>query len=194
MLGKVFAVLVLSAFIFGGAFGNMDAVSQAAFDGAGEAVTLTISLLGVMCLWSGIIRVLDKAGVTQALSKLIEPFLRFLYPKAYKNKSAAISDIAADYSANLLGLGNAALPLGMRAVCSLGKNGLPAPDTANDEMLLFSVLNTTPLQIMPTTLIAMRNAHGSSAPFEVLLPIWICSIATFASGILICKTLAKFCK
>ncbi|MGN1121535.1 MAG: spore maturation protein A, partial [Eubacteriales bacterium] len=128
MLGKVFAILVLSAFLCGGVTGNMAAVCRAALDGANEAVTLSLSLLGIMCLWSGVIRALDKAGLTKLLSKAVAPLLRLIYPTAYR-LGTAVEDIAADYSANLLGLGNAALPIGMRAMCSLKKNGLPAPDT-----------------------------------------------------------------
>ena len=191
MLGKVFAVLVLGAFICGGVSGNMAAVCEAAMNGASEAVTLSISLLGVMCLWSGVIRTLDHAGLTKLLSKAVAPILRLIYPKAYRTGNG-IHDIAADYSANLLGLGNAALPIGMRAMCALKKNGLPAPDTANDDMVMFAVLNTTPLQLMPTTLIALRTAHGSANPFEIILPIWICSVATTVFGVILCKMLAAF--
>lgn len=193
MLGKVFAVLVLSSFLCAGVSGNMAEVCGAAISGANEAVTLSISLLGVMCLWSGVIRTLDRAGLTKLLTRAIAPFLRLLYPKAYR-AGTAVDDIAADYSANLLGLGNAALPIGMRAMRSLKQQGLPAPDTANDDMVMFAVLNTTPLQLMPTTLIALRSSHGSGNPFEILMPIWICSVATTVFGAVLCKTMAKFCK
>ena len=190
MLGKVFAVLVISSFLFAGFSGNMAEVCTAAIDGANEAVTLSISLLGVMCLWSGVIRTLDKAGLTRILSKAASGLLKLIYPKVYKN-TEAINNIAADYSANLLGLGNAALPIGIRAMNSLKKNGLPQPDTANDDMIMFAVLNTAPFQLMPTTLIALRSTYGSANPFEIILPIWICSAGTTVFGVILCKTFAK---
>ena len=190
MLGKVFAVLVISSFLFAGFSGNMAEVCTAAIDGANEAVTLSISLLGVMCLWSGVIRTLDKAGLTRILSKAASGLLKLIYPKVYKN-TEAINNIAADYSANLLGLGNAALPIGIRAMNSLKKNGLPQPDTANDDMIMFAVLNTAPFQLMPTTLIALRSTYGSANPFEIILPIWICSAGTTVFGVILCKMFAK---
>lgn len=190
MLGKVFAVLVISSFLFAGFSGNMAEVCTAAIDGANEAVTLSISLLGVMCLWSGVIRTLDKAGLTRVLSKAASGLLKLIYPKVYKN-TEAINNIAADYSANLLGLGNAALPIGIRAMNSLKKNGLPQPDTANDDMIMFAVLNTAPFQLMSTTLIALRSTYGSANPFEIILPIWICSAGTTVFGVILCKTFAK---
>lgn len=190
MLGKVFAVLVISSFLFAGFSGNMAEVCTAAIDGANEAVTLSISLLGVMCLWSGVIRTLDKAGLTRVLSKAASGLLKLIYPKVYKN-TEAINNIAADYSANLLGLGNAALPIGIRAMNSLKKNVLPQPDTANDDMIMFAVLNTAPFQLMPTTLIALRSTYGSANPFEIILPIWICSAGTTVFGVILCKTFAK---
>ena len=193
MLGKIFAVLTLTAFICAGVNGSMEEVCRAALDGAGEAVTLSISLLGVMCLWSGIIRTLDKAGLTRALTKLMSPLLSLVYSKK-AGHSAAMNDIAADYSANFLGLGNAALPIGIRAMNALKNLGLPSPDTANDDMVMFAVAATVPFQLIPTTLGALRAAHGSASPFEILLPVWLCMTATVVFSVIICKVLAKFFK
>ena len=190
MLGKIFAVLVLASVICAGATGCMTEVCAAALEGAGEAVSLSISLLGVMCLWSGVIRTLDKAGATRVLTKLLLPLLSFIYsPKV--RQGAAFGAIAADYSANFLGLGNAALPLGLRAMDALKKLGLPAPDTASDDMVMFAVASTVPFQLIPTTLGAMRAAHGSASPFEILIPVWICMTATIVFSVFVCKLLAK---
>ena len=154
MLGKVFAILVILSLISGGFTGNMENVCNAAINGAAEAVNLSISMLGVMCLWSGVVRALDKAGITNMLAKIISPVLRLLYPGAYK-KNISTDYIAANYSANMLGLGNAALPIGISAMKELKKEGLPSISTANDDMVMFAVLNTTPIQVIPTTLIAL---------------------------------------
>ncbi len=186
MIGIVFAVLVISSFMCAGICGNMAEVGNAVISGAEDAVKLSFSMLGVMCLWNGVIRVLDKAGFTKILAKIIAPILRIIYPSAYKN-GCAINEISADYSANLLGLGNAALPLGIRAMNGLKKQGLPCKDTANDDMIVFSVLNTAPIQLIPATLIAMRTAHGSTDSSAIIAPVWICSVLITAFGVILCK-------
>lgn len=193
MLGKIFAFLVIASIIFGGINGKMDDVCAGALSGVNEAVNLSISLAGVMCLWSGIIRILDKAGFTRLLAKVFSPLLRIIYPKAYK-MGIATDEIAADYSANFLGLGNAALPIGIKAMNKLKDEGLYRKDTANDDMVMFAVLNTTPLQLVPATLIALRQAHNSLNPYGIILPIWICSVATTIFGVIICKAFARFFK
>ena len=193
MLGKVFGILVISSFITAGVTGRMEEVCNAILAGADEAVNLSISLLGIMCLWSGVIRVLDKAGLTKILAKIIGPVLKLIYPSSYTNK-AAMDSVAADYSANFLGLGNAALPIGIKAMKELKKTGLSDPFTANNDMVLFATLNTTPLQLIPTTLIALRSTHLSSNPFEIIAPIWICSILTTVFGVILCKLLSKIFK
>ncbi len=190
MLGKIFAVLVSISFVFAILAGRMEQVCSAAIMGAQDAVTLCFSMLGMMCLWNGIIRVLDKAGFTSALTKLVRPLLRLIYPDAYK-KGRGIDEIAANFAANLLGLGNAALPLGLRAMEKLSEDG---GDVATDDMVTFSVLNTVPLQLMPTTLIALRAATGSARPYEIILPVWICSLLTIFFGALICKLFALVCR
>lgn len=189
MLGKIFGVLTFSSFVFGALTGRMQQICDCVFDGANEAVELSVSLLGMMCLWNGIVRVLDKAGFTKWLSKLVSPLLRFMYPTAYK---AGKSDlIAADIAANILGLGNAALPIGISAMKALSECGLPNEHTASDDMIMFAVHNTAPFQLMPTTLIAMRIAAGSRDPYGIILPIWIVSCATITFGIFLCKALAR---
>ncbi len=193
MLGIIFSVLVVTAFVSAGASGNMSEVSAVLIEGANEAVNLSVSMLGVMCLWSGIIRVFDKAGITKLITRMISPLIRFIYPKTYKNRNA-VNDIAADFSANLLGLGNAALPLGIKAMNKMRNDGLIKPDTANDEMIMFAVINTAPFQLIPATLIALRNAHSSNNPSEIMLPIWICSLLTTAFAVIICKILSRLTK
>jgi len=190
MLGAIFSILVIASFFCGMITGRMELVCQAVIKGAGDAVNLSIALLGMMCLWSGVIRTLNAAGFTRKLAKLISPLLRILYPKSFQAKNG-IDDVAADISANLLGLGNAALPIGMRAMKGLKLTGLPRPETANDDMITFAVLNTVPFQLMPTTLITMRTVAGSQNAFEIILPIWICSVFTILFGTMVCKGLAK---
>lgn len=185
MLGKVFGALVCAAFLFAGVGGRMNEIGTAGLSGAAEAVTVTLSLCGLMCLWSGVMRVWDKVGVTKALTRLFMPLLKRMYSRRVSEES--LQAIAANYSANLLGLGNAAIPLGLRAMESLKKSTDPDQNSASGDMVMFAALNTAPLQLFPTTLAALRTSHGSVSPFEILLPIWLCIGATFLFGTLLCK-------
>ena len=189
MLGRIFAVIVTFSFIYGAVNGTMGAVSDAALSSSAEAVKLSMSLLGSMCLWSGTARVLDKGGFTKILGKAVNPILKMLYPESSKRNSG-INECAANLCANVLGLGSAALPTGIEAMKKLSCDG-SGGYCANDEAVLFSVLATTPFQLMPNTLAAMRASCGSDAPYEILLPVWICQILTTVFAIAACKILAK---
>lgn len=190
MLGKIFGVLVISSFLFGITGGHMQEVGAAVGDGALQAVELSVSLLGSMCLWSGVARVLDAGGFTKVLQKLVSPLLRIIYPDSYK-KNNGISECSANISANFLGLGNAALPLGISTMKRFSENSTAGKEKASDDMVMFAVLATTPFQLLPTTLAVMREAAGSAAPYEILLPVWICEIVTTVFAVAICKLLAK---
>lgn len=190
MIGKIFGVLTVSSFIFAIIFGNMKELSLAVGSGCAEAVKLSLSLLGAMCLWSGVASVLDKAGFTGSLKKLVSPLLRVIYPESYK-RNCGISECASNISANFLGLGNAALPLGIEAMKKFSSNNTLEKGKASDDMVMFAVLATTPFQLLPTTLATMREAAGSASPYEILLPVWICEILTTVFAVIVCKLLAK---
>lgn len=177
MLGKIFGTLCLISFICAAVTGRLPELGAAAATGAASAVTVSLGLLGAMALWNGIIRVLDAAGGTKALGAFAAPILRIVFPDAYR-KQNGISEITAAVTANLLGLGNAATPLSIAAMKALAKNGgeeFEASGRATDEMVTFAVLSTASLDIIPTTLLALRTAAGSAAPDEILVPVWICS-------------------
>ncbi len=186
MVGKIFGTMVIFSLVSALFFGTTADIANAAFSGAKDAVNLSLTLLGVISLWSGILNVFDKAGVTALISKAAKPVLKIIY----KN-TENFDNISLNFSANLLGLGNAALPLGIKAAKDINFNRL---QTASDDLIMFSVLNTTPLQLFPTTLIALRSSYGSNNPFDIVLPIWICSVATTVFAIIICKAFAKVSK
>lgn len=190
MLGKIFGFIVVLSFAAAVLFGKMSDVSGAALRSASEAVELCLSLLGSMCLWSGVARVLDSAGMTELLKKAVTPILRLFYPVSFRLNNG-IKECAANISANFLGLGNAALPTGLAAVKKLQDNSCEK-DRACEEAILFAVLATTPFQLLPTTLATMREAAGSLAPYEILLPIWICEILTTVFAFLVCKLMSRF--
>ena len=185
MIGKIFGTLVTLAFICGSLTGNMEAVGNAAVSGAGQAVELTVGLLGILVLWSGILGILEHAGAIKRLSSLLSPLIRRLFPSVRQNP-AACNAIAANMSANFLGLGNAATPSGITAMKALSQD-----DTATADAILFAVMNTVPFQFLPTTLFALRSMAGSERPYIILIPVWLCSLITLLFCVLFLKGLAR---
>ena len=184
----IFAAMVVISVLFGAANGTMAAVSSAALSGANDAVTLSISLLGVICLWSGVLEVMDQSGLSQKLAALFRPFLKRLFPDAARDPTT-LSAISANISANLLGIGNAATPLGIQAAkrMAAGCNG-----TASDSLCRFIVLNTASIQLIPATVAGVRAACGAVSPFDILPAVWFSSVLSVAAGLLAARILQCF--
>lgn len=176
MLGKIFAVMCLVSVALAAAFGEIGAIANAVLAGAEKAVTLSISLLGTLCFFGGIMRILQEAGWIRLLARLLRPLLKPIFPTAWKSGKGA-EEITACLCANLLGIGNAATPLALSAMERMQEEN-PTPDTATDDMVTFTVLNTAPPGLFPTTVLSLRYAAGSADPFAVLVPIWVCSALT----------------
>lgn len=189
MLGKIFGIISIISVIFGIALGNGESLGNAVLDGASGAVTLTISLGGIMSLWCGVMKVMERAGVIEKISKLLAPLLRLFFPDAYKS-GEGIGEISANISANLLGIGNAATPFALKAMEKLQKNNKD-PKTASADMITLAVLNTASINLIPTTIIALRRASGSASPYSVIIPIWICSVCCSALALVLCSALRK---
>ena len=183
MLGKIFGVLTLLALVFGVACGNAAALGNAVLDGAAKALNVLLSLCGVTCLWCGMMRVLEEAGAIQWLSRRLRPFLRLFFPDAYRT-GEGLEAISANVSANLLGLGNAATPLGLEAMAQLQRHN-PHPETASAEQITLAVLNTSSLQLLPANLLALRRAAGSTDPYAIILPVWIVSLVCTSMALLL---------
>lgn len=173
--------MVAISVIYGLFSGNISAVGTAAMDGAASAVTLCISMAGVICLWSGVMEVMRRGGLSRKLAVLLRPILRRLF-KGSANNDAAMEAVSANVSANLLGLGNAATPLGIKAASEM-KTG----DTANDDLCTFVVLNTASIQLIPATVAGIRAAAGAENPFSILPAVWITSIASVTVGLIAAK-------
>lgn len=189
MMKYVFGGLVLLSVIIGFAGGEAGAVSNALISSCSDAVTLCISLCGIICLWSGIMRVAQASGLTEIIAKGLSPILKRLF-KGISQKGEAMQFIILNITANLLGLGNASTPFGIAAVKALEKEEKTS-DTASDNMILFIVLNTASLQLIPTTAAALRLKHGSAAPMEILPAVWIVSIANVVLTVLGAKLMGK---
>ena len=169
------------------ATGRMPQVSAAAVEGAGAAVELALSMAGMLCLWSGVMEVMRRAGLAEKLSRLLRPVLRRLYP-AFAGDRAVMDHIAANVSANLLGLGNAATPLGLKAARAMAKR---TPGVASDGLCMLVVCNTASIQLIPTTVASVRAAAGCQTPFDILPAVWLASALSVAAGILAARLLAK---
>ena len=178
--------MVLVALVFGIAGGRLDAVANAALEGAGSAVDLCFSMAGVMCLWSGVMEIMDRSGVTARLASLFGPLLRFLLPEASRD-SETLSAVSACVSANLLGLGSAATPLGIRAACRMARN---CGGTAFDDLCMLVVLSTASIQPIPATVAGVRAAAGAAAPFDILPAVWLSSVLSVCAGVFAAKLLA----
>ncbi len=181
MMSYIISGMILLAILTGGIGGNMAAVSTAAMNGCGQAVQLVISLTGTICLWSGVMRVADRSGLTDAMSRMFRPITRFLF-RELSEESPAMKAISMNMAANLLGLGNAATPLGLAAMKELEKENRRAP-AASQAMVTFVVLNTASLQLLPTTNAYLRLAAGSKEPMEILPAVWLASVLSVAAGL-----------
>lgn len=189
MLGAVFAILILLSILSAAATGNLAALSDAALDGAARAVTLTLSLGGMMCLFGGVMRLLSAAGLLTRLTRLLRPLLAYVFPQAAKT-GEGLDEISANLAANLLGVGNAATPFAIAAMEKLQKHN-PAPDTATDDMVTLAVLNSSSVNLLPTTLIALRRAGGSLHAAAVLLPVWLVSAVCAVAAVLLSRLLCR---
>ena len=176
-MARIWTGAVVFSVIFGIINGKIDAISTSALDGAAAAVSLCISICGVTCLWSGIAEVLRSAGVIDSLARAARPLLRRLFPENAENKDA-MAAAASNMTANLLGLGNAATPLGIKAASLMAKD-----ETATHDLCMLIVINTASIQLIPATIGAVRAAAGAATPFDILPAVWITSAVSVAVGI-----------
>ena len=190
MLNYIWFGMLVIGFVVAILNGRIDVVTQAAIDSAGEAVNLSIKLLGVMCMWTGLMGVAEKSGMVRAISRLVKPLLSFLFPEVPKNHPA-VGAMVMNLVANFLGLGNAATPLGLKAIGELQKLN-PKKDTATNAICMFLVLNTSAVQLIPATIIAIRSAEGSSNPAEIIATIWVASSCAAVVGISAAKLFSLF--
>ncbi len=162
-------------------------VAAAAMEGAQAAVELCLSMLGILCLWMGVMEVMKRCGLAEKLSRLLLPLLRLLYP-GFRRDREVMDAISANFSANLLGLGNAATPLGIDAVRRMSRK---SPGVASDDMCTLVVCNTASLQLIPTTVASVRAAAGCAQPFDILPAVWLASLISVAVGLTAARLLAR---
>lgn len=190
MLNYIWFAMLVVGFVVGIMNGRVNEVTQAVVDSSKNAIELSIGLLGIMCLWTGLMGVAEKSGIIRGIAKVVRPVMRFLFPGIPKGHPAN-GAIVMNLVANFLGLGNAATPLGLKAMGELQKLN-PNKDTASNEMSMFLVLNTACIQFIPATIIAVRAAAGSKSPAEIIGTIWVATICATIAGIIAVKILSSF--
>lgn len=188
-MNYIWAGIIMFAFISAVFTKNMGALSTGIIGSGAAAVTLLLKLLGMLCLWGGLMNIAEKSGLTDKVRLMLSPVLRLLFPGSSKD-SPAMRAVSMNITANLLGLGNAATPFGMEAMKRLkGENhGSLAP---SNNMALFVVLNTAALRIVPTTAAVLREAAGAAKPMDILPAVWLSSFCSLAVGIVTAKILEK---
>ena len=173
----LFAILLLST-LFALFFGTSGETGSSLFEGAGKAVEFSLSIGGGICLWSAVMELMERCGMASAISKALRPLLVRLFPQAAKDRDT-LDALSQNVSANLLGLGNAATPAGIRA--AKGMAGLGAK--AEDELCLLVVLNTASIQLIPSTIAAVRASQGAVSAFDITPAVWISSLVSECAGL-----------
>lgn len=192
MINYIWAFLIIIGTVVGIASGNAQDISNAAIDGAKEAALLCVSLLGAYALWLGILNVAKEAGLISALAKKMRRIIRWLFPDVRKDSEAA-GFITLNIVANMLGMGNAATPFGLKAMKALQKDN-PDRITATHSMCMLLVINASSVQIIPLTVIALRSAAGSTSPAEIVLTAFLATSVTTVVGVIAAKIFKRFSK
>lgn len=191
VMSWIFSAFLLISIVFAGVLGRGAELAAAVPQGAQAGLTLAISIGGSLCLWSGVGNLMDKVGATGALSRLLRPLLQRLFPST-KQDPVLTGALSANICANILGLGNAATPMGIRAAKRMADPGRPG--IATDEMCRLIVLNTASIQLIPANVAAVRAGLGCSSPFDILPAVWITSLCSAGMGLLAAFLLGKLWK
>ena len=186
-MAVIWTGMVAASILCGLATGNGPAVAAAAMEGAAAAVELCLSMAGVLCLWMGVMEIMKRSGLSEGLSRLLRPVLRRLYPDFARDK-AVMDSISANVSANLLGLGNAATPLGIQAARLMSRR---YPGRASVSLCMLVVCNIASIQLIPTTVASVRLAAGCETPFDILPAVWLASALSVAAGITAAKVFGR---
>jgi spore maturation protein A len=190
VINIIWLILITLGFLISVLTGRLEQTTQAAFDSAKYAVELGLGLIGMYSLWLGLMRVAEKSGLVRAFSKRIAPVLRLIF-RDVPVTSPAMGAMSMNIIANMLGLGNAATPLGLKAMKELEKLNY-RKNSPSDAMCLFLIINTASVQLIPSTVIAIRSAAGSTLPAEIVSTTLIASICAAVTGITFAKLLKRY--
>lgn len=189
MLNKLWPFFIIVSFIYAIYTGNISNINTSIFSSAEQTVNLCITFIGTICLWNGIMNIAIKTSLINKLTKFLNPLISFIFPEI-KNDKEISKQISMNMVANILGLGNASTPLGLKAMDSMQKENKDKTKL-NNSMAMFILVNTASLQIIPTTVIAIRSSLGSTNPSRIILAVWIATITAFTTAIIAGKILSK---
>lgn len=189
MINSVWLFLIISGIAVAAARGSMGDVSAGIMAGSSSSVELFLGLMGIMALWTGVMRVAERSGLVETLSRVIRPVLVPIFPGVPKNHPA-MGAVVMNLAANMLGLGNAATPIGINAMKELQKLN-PRPSRATNAMCTFLVLNTSSVQVIPATVIGLRASAGSSNPTEIVGTALLATTISTLAGLLAVKTFER---
>lgn len=190
MINYIWFIMVFFGVITGLITGNGEGMSKAILTSIDSTVTFIISLVGLMCFWCGVMKVAEKSGFTEKLAKLLRPILKLIFKEAAKDEKA-LGAIVMNITANMMGLGNAATPFGIKAMEEMDRLNVEKGRASND-MALFLVLNAACIQLVPSTVISIRAAAGSTNPGIIILPAILSTTIAAIVGVICCKILQKY--
>lgn len=190
MINIIWFIILISSIVFGVFTGNGEVISKSIVKTTYSTVDLMIKLVGMMCLWCGVMRIAQESGFTDKLSKLLRPILKKLFKTAGKDEKA-LGNIVMNLTANMMGLSNAATPFGIKAMQEMQRLN-PEKDKASDDMALFLVLNAACIQIVPTSVISVRSAANSQNPASIMIPAIIATGTAAVVGCVCCKILQRY--
>ena len=189
VLNILWPIFIILSFTYGLIFGKINEVNSGIFESLSEAVELSITFLGTICLWNGIMEIVKETNLINKMTKILKPLVNFLFPDL-KNNEIAKKEISMNMVANILGLGNAATPLGIKAMQTMQRDN-KKKDTLSNSMMMFIVINTASIQLIPTNVIAIRTSLNSQNPTSIIIPVWIATIIAAFVGITFTKLLIK---
>lgn len=189
MINKIWCFFIIISVVFSILSGNLENLNQSIFSSITDTTQMAINLLGSMCFWCGIIKIISETSLQEKLKKIIHPMNKKIFKNIDKN-SEAYKNISVNMVTNMLGIGNAATPAGLKAVDELEKIN-PNKNKLSDEMVMFIAINTASLQIIPTNVIAIRSSLNSVNPSGIIVGVWFSSIMTFISIIILTKIYLK---
>lgn len=189
MLNILWPIFIIISIVYAIFSGNVESINKGLFESIESVVNFSLTLVGITCFWMGIMEIASKTTALDFLSKLLQPLIKLLFP-SLKKESPANKSIVMNIVANILGLGNAATPLGLKAMDDLQKEE-KCREKLSDNMMMLIVLNTASLQIIPTTVLAIRSSLGSTNPNIIIFPVWFSTIFVAIVGIIATKILIK---
>ena len=189
MLNKLWPLLIIISIIYAIFTGNIEKLNNSIFESADNAVKLAITLFGTLCFWNGIMQIAMKSSLVDTITKILNPIIKLIFPEIKRGEKIH-KEISMNIVANILGLGNAATPLGLKAMQSMQERNIEK-DKLSDSMLMFIIINTASIQIIPTTVIAIRNSLGSTEPSSIIFAVWVVTICAAIAAVLVGKLIIK---